>query len=149
MREEAWFHEYGFTGPEDFEKAVEAIEALGFTFVYGGANKNPDWPGWPAHADALSARLSAAVEGQAAAERELAIAERVSQANADAHMMELRMRKAAEQRAADAEKALREIAERPDEFMAEDAFLACKSIARAALAAARAGEATEEKETAA
>lgn len=49
---EVWFHEYGFSGGEDFEAAVEAIEALGFKFVYGGATKDPEWTGYPTALDA-------------------------------------------------------------------------------------------------
>ncbi|MDH4159259.1 MAG: phage minor capsid protein [Actinomycetota bacterium] len=66
-----WFHEYGFKGDEDFEAAQEAVEALGFEFVYGGANSNPGWPGWPTEADRLTARLEEA-ERTARREREIA-----------------------------------------------------------------------------
>jgi hypothetical protein len=79
---------------------------------------------WLASLASLSARLDAAVEGQAAAE----------------------------QRAADAEKALRQIEDTSPNWMQAAAEADCcsrmREIASNALAAAHAGEATEEKEPA-
>lgn len=64
-----WFHEYGFTGPENFDAALEAVEALGFKFVYGGADARADWTGWPAYADALAAALAESARMREALER--------------------------------------------------------------------------------
>ncbi len=62
-RAERWFHEYGFEGPEDFEAVEEFAENQGFKFVYGGANKDDDWVGYPAALDRLAAEHERLREG--------------------------------------------------------------------------------------
>lgn len=59
---DSWFHEYGFVGAADFGEAQAAVEALGFEWLYGSADPDPEWPGWPAHCDVLEARLEAATD---------------------------------------------------------------------------------------
>lgn len=95
--------------------------------------------------DAALSELAALASRAEQAEREQAILERTSQANANAHMLEFRMRKAAEARVAALEAALREIAlgYDGDEFQdPSDAAERYQDIARAVLAAAPGDEKT-------